>query len=88
MFDYISQCFYGAAMNDAETGRINPTQAHELVGMMRLACASGVFGPLDNPFMRLEQSAFQQWHDRYACKPDADFDRAVRTLARYIRRHA
>lgn len=32
MFDYISKTFYGA-----ETGRINPTQAHELTGMVRLA---------------------------------------------------
>ena len=41
MFYYISKAFYGAAMNGAETGRINPTQAHELTGMVRLAMACG-----------------------------------------------
>lgn len=88
MFDYISKTFYGAAMNGAESGRINPTQAHELIGMVRLAMACGECEPLDKLAMRLKQSAFQQWKDRYACKPDADFDKTVRLLARYIRRHA
>ena len=83
MFDYISKNFYGA-----EAGRINPTQAHELIGMVRLTMACGECEPLDRLVMRLEQSAFQQWKDRYACKPDADFDKAVRLLARYIRCHA
>lgn len=87
MFDYISKTFYGAAMNGAETGKINPTQAHELIGMVRLTMACGECEPLDRLAMRLEQSAFQQWKDRYACKPDTDFDKAVRLLARYIRRH-
>lgn len=88
MFDYISKNFYGAAWNGAEAGRINPTQAHELIGMVRLTMACGECEPLDRLVMRLEQSAFQQWKDRYACKPDADFDKAVRLLARYIRCHA
>lgn len=88
MFDYISKNFYGAAMNGAETGRINPTQAHELIGMVRLAMACGESEPLDKLAMRLEQSALQQWKDRYACKPDADFDKAVRLLARHICRYA
>lgn len=90
MFDYISKAFYGAAMNGAETGRINPTQAHELTGMVRLAMAcGGLHGmSMDTLAMRLTQSALQQWKDRYACKPDADFDKAVRLLAHYIRRHA
>lgn len=88
MFNYISKSFYGVAMNGAETGRINSTQAHELIGMVRLAMACGECEPLDRLVMRLEQSAFQQWKDRYACKPDTDFDKAVRLLARYIRRHA
>lgn len=90
MFDYISQCFYGAAINGAETGKINPTQAHELIGMVRLAMAcSYLHGmSMDTLAMRLAQSALQQWKDRYACKPDADFDKAVRLLAHYIRRHA
>lgn len=88
MFDYISKAFYGTAMNGAETGKINPTQAHELIGMVRLAMACGECKPLDRLVMRLEQSALQQWKDRYACKPDADFDKTVRLLARYIRRHA
>lgn len=30
MFDYISKNFYSA-----ETGRVNPTQVHELTGMVR-----------------------------------------------------
>lgn len=42
MFDYISKTFYGAAMNGAETGRINPTQAHELIGMVRLAMRAAI----------------------------------------------
>lgn len=88
MFDYISKAFYGTAMNGAETGKINPTQAHELIGMVRLAMVCGECEPLDKLVMRLEQSALQQWKDRYACKPDADFDKTVRLLARYIRRHA
>lgn len=88
MFDYISKAFYGAAINGTETGRINSTQAHELIGMVRLAMACGECEPLDKLVMRLEQSALQQWKDRYACKPDADFDKAVRLLAHYIRRHA
>lgn len=88
MFDYISKTFYGAAMNGAETSRINSTHAHELIGMVRLAMACGECEPLDKLVMRLEQSALQQWKDRYACKPDTDFDKAVRLLARYIRRHA
>lgn len=99
MFDYISKAFYGTAMNGcgataceawngAETGKINPTQAHELIGMVRLAMVCGECEPLDKLVMCLEQSALQQWKDRYACKPDADFDKAVRLLARYIRRHA
>ena len=29
MFDYISKSFYDAAWNGAETGKINPTQAHD-----------------------------------------------------------
>ena len=78
MFDYISKAFYGAAMNGAETGRINPTQAHELTGMVRLAMACG----------DLRESAYQQWRDRYACKADGDFEKAVDTLARYLSRHA
>ena len=88
MFDYISKSFYGAAMNGAETGKINPTQAHELIGMVRLAMACGEYELLDRLVMRLEQSVLQQWKDRYAYKPDADFDKAVRLLARYIRRRA
>lgn len=88
MFDYISKTFYGAAMNGAETGKVNPAQANELVGMVRLAMACGKCEPLDKLVMRLEQSALQQWKDRYACKPDADFDKAVRLLARYVCRHA
>lgn len=85
MFDYISKTFYGAAMNGAETGRINPTQAHELIGM----AYSYLHGmSMDTLAMRLAQSALQQWKDRYACKPDADFDKVVRLLAHYIRRHA
>ena len=88
MFDYISKTFYSAAMNGAETGRVNPTQTHELTGMVRLAMACGECEPLAKLVMRLEQSALQQWKDHYACKPDADFDKAVRLLARYIRRHA
>ena len=59
--------------NGAEIGKINPTQAHELIGMVRLTIACGECDPLDRLVMRLEQSAFQQWKDRYACKPDADF---------------
>lgn len=43
---------------------------------------------MDTLAMRLAQSALQQWKDRYAGKPDADFDKAVRLLAHYIRRHA
>lgn len=74
MFNYISKTFYSAAMNGAESSKINPTQAHELIGM-----ACGECEPLDRLVMRLEQSALQQWKDRYACK-------AVRLLARYIRR--
>lgn len=92
MFDYISKTFYGAAMNGAKTGRINPAQAHKLTGMVRLAMACnylrGMSMSMDTLAMRLTQSALQQWKDRYACKPDADFDKAVRVLARYIRRHA
>jgi hypothetical protein len=90
MFDYISKAFYGAAMNGAETGRINPTQAHELIGMVRLTMACGDLHVVSTYTLceRLRESAYQQWHDRYACKPDADFDKAVRVLARYIRRHA
>lgn len=88
MFDYISKTFYGAAMNGAEVGKINPTQAHELIGMVRLAMVSGEGEQLDQLTVRLAQSALQQWKDRYACKPDADFDKAVRLLAHYIRRHA
>ena len=87
MFNYISKTFYGAAMNGAETGRISPTQAHELIGMVRLVMACGECEPLDRLVMRLEQSALQQWKDRYACKPNADFDKAVRLLAHYIRHH-
>ena len=37
MFNYISKTF-----NSAETGKINPTQAHELIGM-----ACGECEPLD-----------------------------------------
>ena len=90
MFDYISKTFYGVAMNGAETGKINPTQAHELIGMVRLAMACSYLHGMnvDTLAMRLAQSALQQWKDRYACKPDVDFDKAVRTLARYIRRYA
>lgn len=88
MFEYISKAFYGAAMNGAETGKINPTQAHELIGMVRLAMVCGEGEQLDQLTVRLAQSALQQWKDRYACKPDADFDKAVRLLAHYIRRHA
>lgn len=88
MFDYISKSFYGAAMNGVETNKINLTQAHELIGMVRLAMACGECESLDKLTMRLEQAALQQWKDRYACKPDADFDKAVRLLARFIRRHA
>lgn len=88
MFDYISKTFYGVAMNGAETGKINPTQAHELIGMVRLAMVCGEGEQLDQLTVRLAQSALQQWKDRYACKPDADFDKAVRLLAHNIRRHA
>lgn len=88
MFEYISKAFYGTAMNGAETGKINPTQAHELIGMVRLAMVCGEGEQLDQLTVRLTQSALQQWKDRYACKPDADFDKAVRLLAHYIRRHA
>lgn len=90
MFNYISKTFYGAAMNGAETGRINPTQAHELIGMVRLAMAcSYLHGmSMDTLVMLLTQSAYQQWRDRYACKADGDFEKAVDTLARYLSRHA
>lgn len=88
MFDYISKSFYGAAMNGAIAGGNSLAQAHELIGMVRLAMACGEGESLDKLTMRLEQAALQQWKDRYACKPDADFDKAVRTLARFIRRHA
>lgn len=88
MFEYISKTFYGAAMNGAEVGKINPTQAHELIGMVRLAMVCGEGEQLDQLTVRLAQSALQQWKDRYACKPDANFDKAVRLLAHYIRRHA
>lgn len=89
MFDYISQCFYGAAINGAETGKVNPTQAHELVGMLRLALACGDLGISAYTLTeRLRENAYQQWRDRYACKPDADFEKAVEQLARYAHRHA
>ena len=73
MFDYISKTFYGAAMNGcgataceamngAETGRINPTQAHELTGMVRLAMACGDLGTVGTYTLceRLRESAYQQ----------------------------
>lgn len=90
MFDYISRAFYGAAMNGAETGRINPTQAHELTGMVRLAMACGNLHVVSTYTLceRLRESAYQQWRDRYACKVDGDFEKAVDTLARYLSRHA
>lgn len=89
MFNYISKVFYGAAMDGAEAGKINPIQAHELTGMVRLAMACGdLHGmSMDTLAMCLAQSALQQWKDRYACKADGDFDKAVYLLARYIRRH-
>lgn len=89
MFDYISKIFYGVAMNGAETGRINPTQAHELTGMVRLALACGDLGISAYTLCeRLRENAYQQWRDRYACKADADFEKAVDQLARYVHRHA
>ena len=90
MFDFISKAFYGAAMNGAETGRINPTQAHELTGMVRLAMACGDLHAVSTYALceRLRESAYQQWRDRYACKADGDFEKAVDTLARYLSRHA
>lgn len=89
MFDYISKTFYGAAINGAETGKINPTQAHELLGMVRLALACGDLNLSAYALCeRLVENAYQQWHDRYACKPDADFEKAVDILARYLLRRA
>lgn len=87
MYDYISKTFYGAALNGAETGRVNPTQAHEVTGMVRLAlaCEGGSAYTLTE---RLREGAFQQWRERYACKPDTDFEKAVDQLARYVYRHA
>lgn len=88
MFDYFSKNFYGTAMNGAETGRVNPTQAHELTGMVRLAMACDDLGTVSMYTLceRLRESAYQQWRDRYACKADGDFEKAVNALARYLLR--
>lgn len=89
MFEYISKTFYGVAINGAETGKVNPTQAHEVTGMVRLALACGDLGISAYTLSeRLRESAYQQWRDCYACKPDADFEKAVEQLARYVLRHA
>ena len=61
-------------MNGAEIGRINPTQAHELTGMVRLAMACGDLREVST-YTLCER-------DRYACKADGDFEKAVDTLAR------
>lgn len=89
MFNFISKAFYGAALNGAESGRVNPTQAHEITGMVRLALACGNFaGGIYILTERLRRSAYDSWRERYACKPDQDFSKAVEQLTLYVRRHA
>lgn len=52
--------------------------------MVRLAMVCGDLREVSTYILceRLRESALQQWRDRYACKADGDFEKAVDTLAR------
>lgn len=88
MFDYIAKNFYGAAANGAETGKVSPAQAREIVGMVRLAlaCNDSAYTTAYILVERLRHNAYQQW--RVSNQPNANFEKALESLASFVLRHA